>query len=87
MTDPRTWDIDEGGVYLATFGRDEALDEGGAAAASHPGQAYFHKLQVDAQGVFSACNWRRFLVHCTLEKKSHNHDHSQCLSLTVVVVL
>lgn len=66
----RTWDIDEGGVYLATFGRNEALSEGGATAASHPGQADFHKLQVDTQRVFSSCNWRRFLVHCNEEEKS-----------------
>lgn len=66
----RTWDIDEGGVYLATFGRNTALSECGATATSHPGQADFHKLQVDAQRVFSSCNWRRFLVHCNEEEKS-----------------
>lgn len=47
-----TGDVDERGVDLAAFGGNEALDEGGAAAAPHPGQADLHKLQVDAQRVF-----------------------------------
>lgn len=47
-----TGDVDERGVDLAAFGGNEALDEGGAAAAPHPGQTDLYKLQVDAQRVF-----------------------------------
>lgn len=63
-----TGDVDERGVNFATFGGDEALDESGAAAAPHPGQADLHKLQVDAQRVFPARHRRRLLVDSTLGK-------------------
>lgn len=65
-----TWDVDEGGVHLSTFGGDEALDEGGASAAPHPGQADLDELQVDAQGVFPARDRRRLLVHRTWGRRA-----------------
>lgn len=49
-----TGDVDERGVDFAAFGGNEALDEGGTTAPPHPGQADLHKLQVDAQRVFSS---------------------------------
>lgn len=78
-----TGDVDERGVNFAAFGGNEALDEGGTAAAPHPRQADLHELQVNAQGVFSPSNWRRFLIHGTFkgekEKKNSKSEDSQTL--------
>lgn len=75
-----TWDIDESGVHFATFGRDEAFNEGGASSSPHPGQADLHKLQVDAQRVFPSRHGGRLLVYCTFTKSTDKRDdHSDLI--------